>query len=57
MMGFKDEYFDRIKGLSDKELYNRAGNSIVVDVLRHIFRELKNQYPDYFKENEWGSDL
>lgn len=57
MMGFKDEYFDRIKGLSDKELYNRAGNSIVVDVLRYIFRELKNQYPDYFKENEWGSDL
>ena len=57
MMGFKDEYFDRIKGLSDKELYNRAGNSIVVDVLKYIFEELHNQYPEYFSKDEWGSDL
>lgn len=57
LMGFKDHYFDKVKGVSNTQLYKQAGNSIVVDVLRYIFRELKNQYPDYFKENEWGSDL
>ena len=57
LMGFKDHYFDKVKGISNTQLYKQAGNSIVVDVLRYIFRELKSQYPDYFKENEWGSDL
>ena len=56
LMGFKDEYFDRVKGVSNSQLYKQAGNSIVVDVLRAIFRELKNQYPDDFKE-VWGEDL
>lgn len=38
-------------------LYKQAGNSIVVDVLKCIFEELYNQYPEYFSKDEWGSDL
>lgn len=56
LMGFKDKYFDRVQGVSNSQLYKQAGNSIVVDVLRAIFRELKNQYPDDFKE-VWGENL
>ena len=56
LMGFKDKYFDKVQGVSNSQLYKQAGNSIVVDVLRAIFRELKNQYPDDFKE-VWGEDL
>lgn len=56
LMGFKDKYFDRVQGVSNSQLYKQAGNSIVVDVLRAIFRELKKQYPDDFKE-VWGEDL
>lgn len=42
LMGFTDEQFDRAKeaGTSDTQLYKQAGNSIVVDVLYHIFKEL-----------------
>lgn len=57
LMGFKDKYFDRVKGISDTQLYKQAGNSIVVDVLKCIFEELYNQYPKYFSKDEWGSDL
>lgn len=56
LMGFKDKYFDRVQGVSNSQLYKQAGNSIVVDVLRAIFRELKNQYPDDF-EDVWEDDL
>lgn len=56
LMGFKDKYFDKVQGVSNSQLYKQAGNSIVVDVLRAIFRELKKQYPDDFKE-VWGEDL
>ena len=46
LMGFDDEDIDKcIKvGISDCQLYKQAGNSIVVNVLESIFREL-------FKEN------
>lgn len=57
LMGFKDKYFDRVKGVSNTQLYKQAGNSIVVDVLKYIFEELYNQYPEYFSKDEWGSDL
>ena len=57
LMGFKDKYFDRVKGISNTQLYKQAGNSIVVDVLKYIFEELHNQYPEYFSKDEWGSDL
>lgn len=41
LMGFTDEDFDRAKEVnSDTQLYKQAGNSIVVDVLEAIFREL-----------------
>ena len=46
LMGFDDEDIDKcIKvGISDTQLYKQAGNSIVVNVLEAIFREL-------FKDN------
>lgn len=53
LMGFTDEEFDRIHGISNTQLYKMAGNSIVVDVLKYIFIELMEQgyIPD------WGYDL
>ncbi len=43
-MGFSDEDFDKAKctGCSDSQLYKQAGNSIVVDVLYYIFKNLFN---------------
>lgn len=40
LMGFSDEDFDKVKGVSNTQLYKQAGNSIVVNVLVEIFREL-----------------
>ena len=40
LMGFDDEDFYKIKGISNTQLYKMAGNSIVVDVLKHLFIEL-----------------
>ena len=40
LMGVKDEQFDRLHGISNSQLYKLAGNSIVVDVLEAIFRNL-----------------
>ena len=40
LMGFDDADFDKIKGISNTQLYKMAGNSIVVNVLEGIFREL-----------------
>lgn len=57
LMGFRDYYFNKVKGVSNTQLYKQAGNSIVVDVLKYIFEELHNQYPEYFSKDEWGSDL
>ena len=40
-MGFTDEDFDKAsKVVSDTQLYKQAGNSIVVDVLEAIFKEM-----------------
>ena len=41
-MGFDDEDFSKAKavGISDSQCYKQAGNSIVVDVLMAIFKEL-----------------
>ena len=46
LMGFRDEHIQRAMnlGVSDSQLYKQAGNSIVVDVLYYIFKEL-------FKDN------
>ena len=44
LMGFKAEDFNKAKslGISNTELYKLAGNSIVVDVLEYIFKNLFN---------------
>lgn len=44
LMGFSDADFDKIHGISNTQLYKMAGNSIVVNVLEAIFKQL-------FKEN------
>lgn len=46
LMGFTDKQFDRAKelGISDSQLYKQAGNSIVVNVLYYIFKELFKKY-------------
>ena len=41
LMGFTDEDFEKAKQVnSDSQLYKQAGNSIVVQVLEAIFREM-----------------
>ncbi len=40
LMGWTDEQFDRIHGMSDGQLYKMAGNAIVIQVLEAIFREM-----------------
>mgnify|MGYP002624488244 CR=1 FL=1 len=40
LQGFKDEDFNRVKAVSDTQLYKQAGNSITVDVLIHLFRKI-----------------
>ena len=43
LMGFDDECFDKVKELgktSNSSLYKQSGNSIVVNVLYYIFKEL-----------------
>jgi len=40
LMGWKDEQFDKIHGISDAQLYKTAGNGIVIPVLEAIFEKL-----------------
>ena len=41
LMGFTDDDFEKAKKVnSDSQLYKQAGNSIVVQVLEAIFREM-----------------
>lgn len=40
LMGVKDEQFNKLQGISNSQLYKLAGNSIVVDVLMGIFKNL-----------------
>ena len=42
LMGFDDEDFEKAEAVnSNTQLYKQAGNSIVVDVLEHIYQELQ----------------
>lgn len=43
LMGFDDSDFDKAQkaGISNSQLYKQAGNSIVVDVLEAIFKEME----------------
>ena len=45
-MGFRDECIDRCIEIRipDSQLYKQAGNSIVVNVLYYIFKELFKDY-------------
>lgn len=40
LMGVRDEQFDKLHDISNSQLYKMAGNSIVVDVLMGIFKNL-----------------
>ena len=40
LQGVKDEDSDKLKGISDMNLYHLAGDSIIVDVLMAIFRKM-----------------
>ena len=57
LMGFSDEDFYKAKaaGVSNSQLYKQAGNSIVVDVLYYIFKELYNAMPYLFDDLKVGS--
>lgn len=55
LMGFDDEDFNKITGISNTQLYKQAGNSIVVDVLVHLFESLfkaleSNEYAEIIKQ-------
>lgn len=50
LMGWKDEQFDKIKGISNAQLYKMAGNGIVVNVLEAIFTNMFLRKPT--KEEE-----
>lgn len=43
LMGFLDEEFDRVHGISNSQLYKQAGNSIVVNVLSALLSQLFNK--------------
>jgi len=46
LQGRTDEEFAKAKQVcSDAQLYKQAGNSITVDVLYYLFKELFEQYP------------
>lgn len=50
LMGFKDKDFNKIKNLmSSSKLYDLAGNSIVVNVLEAIFKELIKEQTQQIK--------
>lgn len=54
LMGFNDRDVDTLRdnGISDAQLYKMAGNSIVVDVVYHIFEQLRSRYPDIFPRGQ-----
>ena len=66
LMGFTDTDFNKARNAlnsrfhkgadrSDSQLYKQAGNSIVVDVLLHIFEKLHETMPYLFKDIKAGS--
>lgn len=50
LQGWKDEQFDKIKGISKSQLYKMAGNGIVINVLEAIFTNMFLRKPT--KEEE-----
>lgn len=56
LMGFDDEDYEKIKsiGISRSQIYKQAGNSIVVNVLEAIFKEL---FKEHITDLDKWSDL
>lgn len=56
LMGFDDEDYEKIKsiGISRSQIYKQAGNSIVVNVLEAIFKEL---FKEHIVDLDKWSDL
>ena len=50
LMGFSDDLFDKIEGVSQTQLYKQSGNSIVTDVLFYIYIELYKAMPEIFDD-------
>lgn len=52
LMGFEKVSYRKAQevGISDCQLYKQAGNSIVVDVIFNIYKELEKLYPEHFKD-------
>ncbi len=57
LMGFSDEDFNKAEaaGISNSQLYKQAGNSIVVDVLYHIYKQLYKVMPYLFDDLKLSS--
>ena len=57
LMGFEDADFEKAQkvGISNTQLYKQAGNSIVVDVLYYIYRNLYKAMPYLFDDLKVGS--
>lgn len=57
LMGFDDLDFEKAQasGVSNSQLYKQAGNSIVVDVLYYIFKNLYTAMPYLFNDLKVGS--
>ena len=50
LMAFSEEDFKKVEGImTDRLLYKQAGNSICVNVLMEIYKEIQKQIPDVFK--------
>lgn len=56
-MGFEDSDYERMKiaGVSDTQIYKQTGNSIVVNVLVSIYKELYEAMPYLFENIRLGS--
>lgn len=50
LMGFSDDLFNKIEGVSQTQLYKQSGNSIVTDVLFYIYIELYKAMPEIFND-------
>lgn len=50
LMGFSDNLFNKIEGVSQTQLYKQSGNSIVTDVLFYIYIELYKAMPEIFDD-------
>lgn len=46
LMGFSDEDFEKVKNLSNTQLYKQAGNSICVPVMESVLRDLLKREED-----------